>query len=551
MQKETKGFATDLKNISRLLKEAGTILKETSRMLDIVSRSLLDRTSQSEIQEKDKEALVQANTKERSRESVKGSDRPHDNYDFRTRGFLYPLSLLQSRPADRDDTAFSAEERLESILDSLKIRAKVEKAIETPMMTIFGLAPEPGVKVSSIKSKKEELGFNLHCDIEFQIPLKGTSLLGVLAYKQRREQLYLRETVGSQEFQEQHAGIPILLGMDMNGNIRVADLTELGGVLVVGGTGSGKSTFLHGFLLTAFLVKRPEEVKMILVDTRNVEFSIYNGIPNMLIPAVVGAERAVSVLQWAVRESRKRLAEGGSFNGISVIIVIDELSDLMLFYGKETEEAIQEIATYSADTGIYLILASQWISQDVITEDIKRKIPACVAFRVSSGKTSQTLFGIKGAEGLIGDGDMLFFPKTVGESVRIQAAMVNDQEIKNVVSYLKRNANDNLYDEMLLYGIMKQIDALSHKENKIIIEEYDQVNEGDKDEYFDDAARLIVESGKSSIGMVQRKFKISFNRAAKIMDALSEAGVVGPGTGIGPRAILMNMAELEDYLRTR
>ena len=379
----------------------------------------------------------------------------------------------------------------------------------------------------------------------------------------------LRDLLESKEFQQSSSKITFAVGKDIAGKVVVADIAKMPHLLVAGSTGSGKSVCINTLIMSILYKSNPEDVKLIMVDPKVVELSVYNGIPHLLIPVVTDPRKAAGALNWAVAEMMKRYQLFAEYNvrdltGFNekvlelkgeenapkkmpqIVIIVDELADLMMVAPKDVEGAICRLAQLARAAGLHLILATQRPSVNVITGLIKANMPSRVAFAVSSGVDSRTIIDMNGAEKLLGKGDMLFYPTGYPKPVRVQGSFVSDQEVQKVVDYLIQNYGDATYSDELEEHMNADLGVDSGAALVSTSEESDN-----RDIYFTDAGRLIIEKEKASIGMLQRMFKIGFNRAARIMDQLAEAGVVGPEEGTKPRKVLMSKEEFEQFIQEK
>lgn len=481
-----------------------------------------------------------------------------------------PIDLLKkgegSKNGDKNELMNTAH-KLEQVLESFNVKAKVTDVSQGPAVTRYEMIPETGVKVSKILSLQDDLKLNLAAaDIRIEAPIPGKAAIGIEVPNKESASVALRDLIDSKEFKASESKISFAVGKDLAGKVVVTDIAKMPHMLIAGATGSGKSVCINTLIMSILYKATPQEVKLIMIDPKVVELSVYNGIPHLLIPVVTDPKKANASLAWAVREMDDRyqkFAEYGvrdlkgynnkienekDINGnpipkmFQLVVIVDELADLMMVAGKEVEESICRLAQLARAAGIHLIIATQRPSVDVITGLIKANMPSRVAFSVSSGTDSRTILDMVGAEKLLGKGDMLFYPQGYTKPARVQGAFVSDKEVSDVVEFLKSNGGG--FDDS---GIdMNQVvtAAVSSGASSGGMQD----SNDDQDEFFYEAGKLITESGKCSIGMLQRKFKIGFNRAARIMDALSEANVVGPEEGTKPRTILMTPEQFEEYI---
>ena len=480
-----------------------------------------------------------------------------------------PLSVLQ-KPARQDfDTREEIRQNaltLQETLKSFGVNVTITNISIGPAVTRYELQPEIGVKVSKIVSLTNDIKMRLAAaDIRIEAPIPGKSAVGIEVPNKHGATVYLGDVLGSSEFQGAKAKLAFGVGKDIAGKTIVTDIAKMPHLLIAGATGSGKSVCINTLIMSLLFKYKPEDVRMIMIDPKVVELSVYNGIPHLLIPVVTDPKKAASALNWAVAEMTdryKKFAESGSrdLKGYNekimavrndpeipedqkpeklpqIVIIIDELADLMMVSSQEVEDAICRIAQLARAAGMHLVIATQRPTVDVITGLIKANVPSRIAFAVSSGTDSRTIIDMNGAEKLLGKGDMLFFPQGIPKPVRVQGAFVSDQEVSDVVDFIKEEMGEVEYSER----IQQQVQSGGGGEGGI-------GGGGNQDELFAEAGQLIIETEKASIGMLQRKFRIGFNRAARIMDQLADAGVVGPEEGTKPRKIIMTLAEFDELI---
>jgi len=468
-----------------------------------------------------------------------------------------PLSLLSDSYAeDKTDTKLNIEENvkiLESTFTNFGINAKVVGVIHGPTVTRYEIHPAPGVKISKITNLSNDIALSFAvASVRIEAPIPGKNAVGIEVPNRKRINVYLKEILQSSEFQNGKYKLPIALGIDIGGKPIIADLTELPHLLIAGATGSGKSVCINNIILSILYKLSPEKVKFLMIDPKRVELNIYNGIPHLLIPIITDASQAIKVLNWAISEMEKRFkifAEAGvrNLDGYNeyvrninngtdslpcIIIVIDELADLMLSSPVKAEESLCRLAQMTRATGIHLIIATQRPSVDIITGSIKVNFPSRIAFAVSTQVDSRTILDINGAEKLLGNGDMLFSPVGVSKPIRAQGAFVVEKEIRNVVSYLIKHSPSPEYEQ----------EVLEYKKSKGLLREREEEEE---DELFNGAVSIIINSKQASISILQRKLRIGYTRAARLIDVMEKRGIVGPYDGRNPRKILISN---EDYL---
>lgn len=481
-----------------------------------------------------------------------------------------PLSLLKKGKksgGDSDAHLRATALKLEQTLQNFGVGVHVTNASCGPSVTRYEIQPDQGVKVSRIVGLADDIKLNLAvADLRIEAPIPGKAAVGIEVPNSENTAVMLRDLLESGEFRNSASPISFAVGKDIAGKVVVADIAKMPHLLVAGATGSGKSVCINTLIMSIIYKADPEKVKLILVDPKVVELSVYNGIPHLMIPVVTDPKKAAGALNWAVAEMEKRYKLFAEYNvrdlkGFNakvekgetgeeikkklpqIVIIIDELADLMMVAPGEVEGAICRLAQLARAAGLHLILATQRPSVNVITGLIKANMPSRIAFSVSSGVDSRTIIDMNGAEKLLGKGDMLFYPSGYPKPVRVQGSFVSDKEVQDVVDYLINKNGNVSYNDELEEHINTNIPAVGTA----------AAPEGgdDRDTYFAEAGKLIIDKEKASIGMLQRMFKIGFNRAARIMDQLAEAGVVGPEEGTKPRKVLMTNDEFEEYLNNQ
>lgn len=460
--------------------------------------------------------------------------------------------------------------QLQQTLLTFGVKVTITDISQGPSVTRFELQPEQGVKVSKIVGLADDIKLNLAAvDIRIEAPIPGKAAVGIEIPNKENSTVSLRELLETKNFKEFDSNIAFAVGKDIGGNTIVSDIGKMPHMLIAGATGSGKSVCINTLIMSILYKAHPDDVKMIMIDPKVVELSVYNGIPHLLIPVVTDPKKASAALHWGVAEMTDRYQKFAEFNvrdlkGYNkkvekmevndqgelpskmpqVIIIVDELADLMMVAPGEVEASICRLAQLARAAGIHLIIATQRPSVDVITGLIKANMPSRVAFSVSSGIDSRTILDMNGAEKLLGRGDMLFYPQGYPKPARIQGAFVSDNEVGDVVDFLKNQAIGNTYDE----NINDKIDNIKSTGTTAGTGNGSANNQEERDVYFLEAGQFIIEKDKASIGMLQRVFKIGFNRAARIMDQLSEAGVVSEEEGTKARKILMTLEEFDNYI---
>ncbi len=482
------------------------------------------------------------------------------------------VDLLDKRQSkkgkDPDKELRETAEQLEQILRNFGVKVSVTQYSRGPSVTRYELQPEQGVKVSKIVGLADDIKLNLAAtDIRIEAPIPGKAAVGIEVPNKENTAVPFRDLVESPEFTKFPANLIFTVGKDIGGKTVYADIAKMPHLLIAGATGSGKSVCINTIIMGILYKAHPEDVKMIMIDPKVVELSVYNGIPHLLIPVVTDPKKAAAALHWGVAEMTERYKKFADLNvrdlkgynkkveGMKasdpdapdklpqILIIVDELADLMMVSPGEVEESICRLAQLARACGIHLIIATQRPSVDVITGLIKANMPSRVAFAVSSGVDSRTILDMVGAEKLLGKGDMLFYPQGYPKPARIQGPFVSDDEVSRVVEFLKDNAPESAADET----VEEQINSLAVEGGQPGSGNAGEGGSG-YDEYFAEAGRFIIEKDKASIGMLQRMFKIGFNRAARIMDQLCDAGVVGEEEGTKPRRILMSAAEFEQIV---
>ena len=481
-----------------------------------------------------------------------------------------PLSLLKhgkKSGGDSDAHLRQTAMKLQQTLQNFNVNVTVTNVSCGPSVTRYELQSEQGVKVSKIVGLADDIKLNLAAaDIRIEAPIPGKAAVGIEVPNKENTAVMLRDLLETDEFQNHESKIAFAAGRDIAGKVVVADIMKMPHVLIAGATGSGKSVCINTLIMSILYKADPKDVKLIMIDPKVVELSVYNGIPHLMIPVVTDPKKAAGALNWAVAEMMKRYdlfaqynvrdlkgynakvetveaieEEGKPEKLPQIVIIVDELADLMMVAPGEVEESICRLAQLARAAGIHLVLATQRPSVNVITGLIKANMPSRIAFSVSSGVDSRTIIDMNGAEKLLGKGDMLFYPAGYQKPARVQGAFVSDKEVQAVVDFLVKNSESVQYNE----EITNHVNSASVAAGGTV-----SGNSGadDRDAYFVDAGKFIIEKDKASIGMLQRVFKIGFNRAARIMDQLAEAGVVGEEEGTKPRKVLMSMEQFEQYI---
>ena len=480
-----------------------------------------------------------------------------------------PISLLSKAGGDEegisDEELHETARKLQDTLTAFGVNVKVTDVSCGPSVTRYELQPEQGVKVSKITALTDDIKLNLAAaDIRIEAPIPGKAAVGIEVPNKKNLMVYFRDLIENKDFNEHQSKLAFAVGKDIGGQTMISDIAKMPHLLIAGATGSGKSVCINTLIMSILYKAKPSEVKLIMVDPKVVELSVYNGIPHLLLPVVTDPKKAAAALNWAVAEMNRRyklfsdmkVREIKGFNKKvgkdspewmpQIVIIVDELADLMMVSSKEVEEAICRLAQLARAAGIHLVIATQRPSVNVITGLIKANVPSRIAFAVSSQVDSRTILDGAGAEKLLGKGDMLFFPSGYPKPVRVQGAFVSDNEVSDVVEFIKEN-NDPAHKAA---DITEQVNAAAQVES--IKEGSTSAEEDDGyDEYFEEAGKLIIDKDKASIGMLQRVYRIGFNRAARIMDQLAEVGVVSEEDGTKPRKVLMSKDDFEAFILSR
>lgn len=510
------------------------------------------------------------NPEPKTKKQVEKSEPPMDINltEPETKEYQFPPINLLTKPkvSVKGGSDFELKEtamKLQSTLESFGVKVSITNVSCGPAVTRYELQPEQGVKVSKITGLADDIKLNLAAaDIRIEAPIPGKAAVGIEVPNKTNTAVMLRELIESQEFVKHPSDIAFAVGKDIGGQTVVTDIAKMPHLLIAGATGSGKSVCINTIIMGILYKAKPADVKLIMVDPKVVELSVYNGIPHLLVPVVTDPKKASAALNWAVMEMTERynkFAEIGvrDIKGYNekikavkeyndekhqkmpqIVIIVDELADLMMVAPGEVEDAICRLAQMARAAGLHLIIATQRPSVNVITGLIKANIPSRIAFSVSSAIDSRTILDGSGAEKLLGKGDMLFFPSGYPKPVRIQGAFVSDKEVSDVVKFLSSTNSETQYSEDINHQITVATESASSANHAA----------NDRDEYFVEAGKFIIDKDKASIGMLQRVYKIGFNRAARIMDQLYEAGVVSQEEGTKPRKVMMSLEEFEQYV---
>lgn len=483
-------------------------------------------------------------TEDTAQVAVSKDGQIHRTYD---RPYHFPsLDILAKGKGSQSNGEEVAQNAmmLENVLSNFGITAKVVNATQGPTVTRYEIEPAPGVKVSRIVNLTDDIALNLAAQhIRMEAPIPGKSAIGIEVPNKTTEAVHLRDVLDCSDFKDARGGIPVGLGKDIAGKPVITDLAKMPHLLVAGTTGSGKSVCVNTLISSILFSRKPEEVKLLLIDPKMVELSIYNGIPHLMVPVVTDMKKAAAVLRWAVREMEARykaFASSGkrdikSYNEAHpkaamplIVLIIDELADLMMTAPDDIEESISRLAQMARAAGIHMVLATQRPSVNVITGSIKANVPSRISFAVGSQIDSRTILDMAGAEKLLGKGDMLFAPIGANKPIRVQGAFISDDEVEHLVEFVKAQREPE-YDDTVTQEAEKETEKESSEENDIY-----------RDELLERAVNLVMESGQASVSMLQRRFRIGYTRAARLVDTMEDLKIVGPSMGSKAREILMS-----------
>ena len=483
-------------------------------------------------------------TEDTAQVAVSKDGQIHRSYD---RPYHFPsLDILAKGKGSQNNGEEVAQNAmmLEHVLSDFGITAKVVNATQGPTVTRYEIEPAPGVKVSRIVNLTDDIALNLAAQhIRMEAPIPGKSAIGIEVPNKTTEAVHLRDVLDCSDFKDARGGIPVGLGKDIAGKPVITDLAKMPHLLVAGTTGSGKSVCVNTLISSILFSRKPEEVKLLLIDPKMVELSIYNGIPHLMAPVVTDMKKAAAVLRWAVREMEARykaFAASGkrdikSYNEAHpkaamplIVLIIDELADLMMTAPDDIEESISRLAQMARAAGIHMVLATQRPSVNVITGSIKANVPSRISFAVGSQIDSRTILDMAGAEKLLGKGDMLFAPIGANKPIRVQGAFISDDEVEKLVEFVKAQREPE-YDNTVTQEVEKEAEKESSDANDVY-----------RDELLERAVNLVMESGQASVSMLQRRFRIGYTRAARLVDTMEDLKIVGPSMGSKAREILMS-----------
>ena len=539
---------------------------EEVALWDLEELTIPKKTEKKQQKDKEKEPEKKklSSVKENQQIKVQQKEAPPAVYEFP------PITLLKKgvgNGGDSDDHLRNTAKKLQETLHTFGVNVTITNISCGPTVTRYEVQPELGVKVSKIVSLTDDIKLNLAAtDIRIEAPIPGKAAIGIEVPNKQNSVVMLRDLIQSEAFIKSKSKLAFAAGKDIAGKPVIADIAKMPHLLIAGATGSGKSVCINTLIMSLLYKASPEEVKLIMIDPKVVELSVYNGIPHLLIPVVTEPKKAAGALNWAVAQMTERYNQFAEYNvrdikGYNekvevlnakkinqetekllkkmpqIVVIVDELADLMMVAPGEVEDAICRLAQLARAAGIHLIIATQRPSVNVITGLIKANMPSRIAFSVSSGVDSRTIIDMNGAEKLLGKGDMLFYPQGYQKPARLQGAFVSDDEVSAVVEFLADKNPGVQYNQQIEQQVNSPVTT--------------GMSGDERDIHFEEAGKFIIEKEKASIGMLQRMFKIGFNRAARIMDQLCDAGVVGPEEGTKPRKVLMSMEEFQNYLENQ
>jgi S-DNA-T family DNA segregation ATPase FtsK/SpoIIIE len=530
------------------------LLRKSDKTAKIVEADSLDEIHENNPEEITDLFREQAVIKENKTQTIlqldhSTTEEDDDNYEFPPIDLMKPTNSKSSKNGGRK--VAETAQKLQKTLYSFGVSAKVENYSIGPAITRYELKPAEGVRVSKIAKLSDDIALNLAAEtIRIEAPIPGKQAVGIEIPNPEREIVPLRDVLESDEFKEAKSKVSMGLGKDISGAPVIADIGKMPHVLIAGSTGSGKSVCVNSLITSVLYKAKPSEVKLLMIDPKVVELSIYNGIPHLLIPVVTDPKKAAGALAWAVQEMENRYqlfakkcvrdlkGYNAAVDGVEhrplpqIIIIVDELADLMMVASKEVEDAICRLAQKARAAGMHLVIATQRPSVDVITGLIKANVPSRIAFAVSSQIDSRTILDMSGAEKLLGKGDMLFYPIGANKPQRVQGAFVSDEEVENIVGFIKSHGVVTYSED-----IIEQIEN-SGKSDKEKDEEMDE--EDDCDPFLNEAIECVIDVGQASTSFIQRKFKVGYARAGRIIDQMEKRGIISGYAGSKPREVLMS-----------
>ncbi|MGL4873441.1 MAG: DNA translocase FtsK 4TM domain-containing protein [Clostridium sp.] len=539
-EEEPKDIEKKVTNISK------PKIEEKKRTIPRINEPMIEKTRKGEDSEKESVNKEIENSLKESKRSEENSVYIKPSIDL-----LEINKDTELNGSDRKDLIKSAD-KLTSTLLSFGVEAEVNQVTKGPSVTRFELQPSPGVKVSKIVNLADDIALGLAASgVRIEAPIPGKAAVGIEVPNKTQTPVFLREVLGTKEFLESDKKLAIALGKDIGGECVIGDLSKMPHTLIAGATGSGKSVCINTLIVSILYKYSPDEVKLLMVDPKVVELSVYNGIPHLLIPVVTDPKKAAAALNWAVNEMTRRynlFADSGarnidSYNQLHkkglieeklpyIVIIVDELADLMMVCANDVEDYIGRLAQMARAAGMHLVIATQRPSVDVITGVIKANIPSRISFAVSSQIDSRTILDSSGAEKLLGRGDMLYYPVGESKPLRVQGCFISEEEVEKVVEYVKKDSEEVKYEEDILEHIQKETQNVEGS-----------LNGEDVDELLNDVIETVITFNQASTSFIQRKFKVGFNRASRIVDELEERGIISERDGSKPRQVLVSREE--------
>ena len=547
------------KSFSLLKKKEKKVQKEPSELMKLANSLGNEDHQKDDVLFKQEEETKEDKTKQVLQlEHTMVVEEEEDNYIFPPIDFLAKSEKKALKGGTKALTDTAA--KLQKTLYSFGVQAKVENVSVGPAITRYELKPAEGVRVSKIANLADDIALNLAAEtIRIEAPIPGKQAVGIEVPNPEKQMVPLRDVIESEEFENNKSKLSIALGKDVAGSVAIADIAKMPHVLIAGSTGSGKSVCINTIITSIIYNAKPSEVKLVMVDPKIVELSVYNGIPHLLIPVVTDPKKAAGALAWAVQEMDDRYSkfaekgvrdlkgynhlieeEGGVGKIPQIVIIIDELADLMMVAAKEVEASICRLAQKARAAGMHLVIATQRPSVDVITGLIKANVPSRISFAVSSQVDSRTILDQAGAEKLLGKGDMLFFPAGAPKPTRIQGAFISDEEVEKIVDFIKQNSTAK-YSEAILESI--ENGSRTDQEKALAAE---QAEDDDTDPFLQEAINTVVETGQASTSFIQRRFKVGYARAGRIIDQMEERGVISGYQGSKPREVLWTLEKLAE-----
>ncbi|WP_422486789.1 DNA translocase FtsK 4TM domain-containing protein [Gudongella sp. DL1XJH-153] len=541
-------------SLNSSLKDESKLPGKTDEQIRITDYSSQTQTDENEDtqQKQIKKKPVKLDEKSVEKETVQIDSQVREKHE-QAQKIVYripPMTFLNSprKKGESNDrkTILENARMIEETMKNFGIDASISHINVGPTITCYELSPAPGIKLSRIVSLSDNIALSLaSSDIRIEAPIPGKAAVGIEVPNKVKDMVFFKELIQAREFSDIQTDIPLALGKDINGKVVISSIDKMPHLLIAGATGSGKSVCINTIIMSLVYKSSPEDVKLLLIDPKVVELSVYNGIPHLLIPVVTDAKKAAFALNWAVGEMEKRykifaknnVRDIKSYNEKhnedgeklpKIVIIIDELADLMMVAAQEIEEYIARLAQMARAAGMYLIVATQRPSVDVITGTIKANIPSRISFAVSSQVDSRTILDMSGAEKLLGQGDMLFYPSSYSKPVRLQGAFISNKEVEDVVSFLQ-DKNQTMYDEDVIE----------------VVQNSKKIDMHETDELLSEAISLVMSEGVASISLLQRKLRIGYARAARLIDEMEVRGIVGGFEGSKPRKVLVSEEDFE------